>query len=149
MNFNISAAFELYQKQINRTEFFDVLRKQNLRTTGSIPSITWELFGSILTGKKGKKGNGADLEGIEIKSAVIGKNFEYQYHRKTWREKLKEDRTVGHIFCSYNPDYNSCRVYFLEGTQLTPFFDDWEPRCKKTTAPKRGRDTGKLSVTNL
>ena len=39
----------------------------NLETSGSVPSITWELFGSILTRRMSKGGYGADLEGIEIK----------------------------------------------------------------------------------
>lgn len=97
-------AFNFYRAHINRTDFFALLKAHNLKTSGSVPSITWELFGSILTGRRGKSGYGADLEGIEIKSAIAGSSFEYQYHLNTGLDKLKEDQVVDHYFCSYSAD---------------------------------------------
>ena len=90
------AAFDFYQTHINRLDFFTLLKEHNLKTSGSVPSITWELFGSILTGQKGKGGYGADLEGNEIKSAISGSAFEYQYHLNTGLDKLNEDQAVDH-----------------------------------------------------
>ena len=59
------AAFDFYQTHINRSDFFTLLKEHNLKTSGSVPSITWELFGSILTGKrvslKGKMNSSPDL----------------------------------------------------------------------------------------
>ena len=122
------AAFEYYQKHINRTDFFELLNLHGLKTSGSVPSIAWELFGSILTGRKGKSGYGADLEGVEIKSAVADGSFEYQYHLNTGLEKLKEDQIVDHFFCSYARDYQSFQVYFATGKALSPDnFDKWIP----------------------
>ncbi len=34
----------------------------------------------------------------EVKSAVIGGSFEYQYHRNRGLNKLTDDRDVAHIF---------------------------------------------------
>jgi len=127
MNLQFIAAFNFYQKHINRSEFFELLRKHNLKTSGSVPSIAWELFGSILTGKKGTSGYGADLEGVEIKSAAEGGSFEYQYHLKTGLDKLREDQIVDHFFCSYAPDYQSFQVYHVSGKILTPIFCKWIP----------------------
>lgn len=124
-------AFYFYQVHINRAEFFKLLKEHNLKTSGSVPSITWELFGSILTGQKGKSGYGADLEGIEIKSAIAGSSFEYQYHLNTGLDKLKEDQIVDHCFCSYATDYQSFHVYFVEGKLLSPFFSNWIPQYLK------------------
>jgi len=122
------AAFDYYQKHINRTDFFELLESHGLKTSGSVPAIAWELFGSVLTGRKGKSGYGADLEGVEIKSAIADASFEYQYHLNTGLEKLKEDKVVDHFFCSYARDYQSFRVFFTRGQQLTPdFFDKWIP----------------------
>lgn len=125
------AAFDFYQTHINRSDFFALLKTHNLKTSGSVPSITWELFGSILTGRKGKDGYGADLEGIEIKSAIAGSSFEYQYHLNTGLDKLKEDQMVDHFFCSYSADYQSFQVYFANGKSLTPFFCKWVPEYLK------------------
>jgi hypothetical protein len=131
MKLHFRAAFEFYQKHINRTDFFHLLDSHGLKTSGSVPSIAWELFGSVLTGKKGKLGYGADLEGVEIKSAVAGSSFEYQYHLKTGLDKLKEDQSVDHFFCSYSPDYQSFQVYFISGKQLAPLFSKWAPMYLK------------------
>ena len=125
------AAFDFYQAHINRSDFFNLLNEHNLKTSGSVPSITWELFGSILTGRKGKSGYGADLEGIEIKSAIAGSSFEYQYHLNTGLDKLKEDQIVDHFFCSYSTDYQSFQVYFASGKSVTPFFKKWIPEYLK------------------
>ena len=131
MALHFQAAFEFYQKHINRTDFFQLLTSRNLKTSGSVPSIAWELFGSILTGKKGKPGYGADLDGVEIKSAIDGSSFEYQYHLNTGLEKLKEDQSVDHYFCSYTPDYQSFEVYFMSGKNLAPYLTKWIPEYLK------------------
>ena len=131
MKFRFRAAFDFYQTHINRSEFFLLLKEHNLKTSGSVPSITWELFGSILTGRKGKDGYGADLEGIEIKSAIAGSSFEYQYHLNTGLDKLREDQIVDHFFFSYSADYQSFQVYFVDGKSLSPFFSKWIPEYIK------------------
>jgi hypothetical protein len=125
------AAFEFYQTHINRTEFFELLKERNLKTSGSVPSIAWELFGSILTGKMGSSGYGADLDGVEIKSAIAGSSFEYQYHLNTGLEKLKEDQDVVHFFFSYASDYQSFQVFTVAGKALVPFFSKWIPEYLK------------------
>jgi hypothetical protein len=117
-----------------------------VETSGFVPSITLELFGSILTGQKGKSGYGADLEGIEIKSAIAGSSFEYQYHLNTGLDKLKEDQVVDHFFCSYSADYQSFQVYFAEGKSVSPFFSNWIPQYikkynKAENATSRQRDS--------
>lgn len=131
IDLNFRAAFDFYQMHINRTDLFQLLKERNLKTSGSVPSITWELFGSILTGQRGKGGYGADLEGIEIKSAIMGSAFEYQYHLNTGLHKLTEDKVVDHFFCSYSADYQSFQVYFVNGKLLEPFFDKWIPEYIK------------------
>lgn len=141
MTLHFLAAFECYQAHINRTDFFRLLKERNLKTSGSIPSIAWELFGSVLTGKRGTSGYGADLEGVEIKSAIAGSSFEYQYHLNTGLKKLKEDQSVGHFFCSYSPDYQSFQVFFVGGKSLAPFFSKWIPEYLKNYNKAEGAGT--------
>ncbi len=141
MKLHFYAAFEFYQIHINRTEFFQLLRERGLKTSGSVPSIAWELFGSILTGKKGTAGYGADLDGIEIKSAIAGNSFEYQYHLHTGLAKLKEDQSVEHFFCSYAPDYQSFQVYFVSGKALdSEYFTEWIPLYQKNYGKEEGTE---------
>lgn len=138
MKLHFQKAFEFYLNHINRTDFFQLLNSRGLKTSGSVPSIAWELFGSILTGKRGKSGYGADLEGVEIKSAIEGGSFEYQYHLNTGPDKLKEDRSVDHFFCSYAPDYLSFKVYLVGGKKLAPYIDKWIPEYLKNYNKSEG-----------
>ena len=55
---------------------------------GSVGSKDWEVFAAILLNDKARKGDGADLENYEVKSATFGGSFEYQYHRNQGLKKL-------------------------------------------------------------
>ena len=122
---NISDAYQYYSKHINRTERFELLEEHQLPVAGSVPSIDWELFGSILTGSKGTPGYGADLENYEVKSATEGSSFEYQYHLHTGTSKLEEDMKVDHIFISYSKDYKHVTVRLVKGETLATEFEGW------------------------
>ena len=45
----IDQAFEVYSKLIHDEERLELLAKHNLKVAGSVPSVVWELFGSLLT----------------------------------------------------------------------------------------------------
>lgn len=124
---NIDEAYDYYDKHIHRQRRFDLLKEHNLSVTGSIPNVDWELFGAILTGDRGKEGYGADLDRHEIKSAVSGNSFEYQYHLHGGQSKLNEDKEVNHIFISYSRDYKDVDVRLVSGSELAPIFDGWLP----------------------
>jgi len=89
-----------------------------------VPSWKWELLAAILLGDIQKKGNGNDLLRHEVKSSC-SRTFEYQYCRKSWREKISQERLVDHIFISYTKDY-SIQVRRLMGSQLGDIFNSWE-----------------------
>lgn len=122
---NISDAYQYYSKHINRTERFELLEEHQLPVAGSVPSIDWELFGSILTGSKGTPGYGADLENYEVKSATEGSSFEYQYHLHGGISKLDEDMQVDHIFISYSSNYKDVTVRLVKGKDLATEFESW------------------------
>ena len=122
---NISDAYQYYSKHINRTERFELLEEHQLPVAGSVPSIDWELFGSILTGSKGTPGYGADLENYEVKSATEGNSFEYQYHLHGGIAKLEEDMKVDHIFISYSSNYIDVTVRLVKGEDLAAEFESW------------------------
>ena len=122
---NIKGAYQYYSEHINRTERFELLETHQLPVAGSIPSIDWELFGSILTGSQGTPGYGADLENYEVKSATEGSSFEYQYHLHGGIAKLKEDMKVDHIFISYSSNYIDVTVRLVKGEDLAAEFESW------------------------
>ena len=122
---NIKDAYLYYSKHINRTERFELLEEHQLPVAGSVPSIDWELFGSILTGSKGTPGYGADLENYEVKSATEGNSFEYQYHLHGGIAKLEEDMKVDHIFISYSSNYRDVTVRLVKGEDLADEFESW------------------------
>ena len=123
--FNIEAAFTYYAEHIHRQQRFDLLEEHNFEIAGSIPSIDWELFGAILTGDDRKSGYGSDLKDHEVKSAVEGNSFEYQYHRHGGVAKLDEDQNVDHVFVSYAPDYKRVTVRLVDRSKLAPTFEGW------------------------
>ena len=124
---NIAAAFDYYDKHINRTERFDILEKHDFSIVGSVPSIDWELFGALLTGDTKKTGYGSDLKTFEVKSAVEENGFEYQYHKHGGLAKLDEDKTVNHVFVLYARDYKTVTVRVIKGSKLADTFESWRP----------------------
>lgn len=128
----IDEAFQFYKKHIYDEEKIRLLRAHNLKIAGSVPSVIWELFCSILTGSKGTGGIGVDLKGWEVKSAKNGGSYEYQYHLNTGVEKLIDDAQANHLFCSYSESYSDVNVRAINGSVLAPlYFNQWEPDYRK------------------
>ncbi|MDE2669368.1 MAG: hypothetical protein OXI51_06900 [Chloroflexota bacterium] len=93
-----------------------------------VMSEDWELFASILVRDRGTAGqSGLDLEGYEVKSALHGNSFEYQYHRESWQQKLTADREADHLFVSHRDGLQLVEVRHCEGSRMRErFFDAWE-----------------------
>ena len=128
----IDQAFEVYSKRIHDEDMLKLLAKHNLKVAGSVPSVMWELFGSLLTGRSGSGAVGADLFGWEVKSAIRGSGYEYQYHLNTGEEKLEEDCEVNHLFCSYTKNYEDVLVMAMPGSALAKdYFEAWLPQYRK------------------
>lgn len=125
----IDDAYKIYKKHIYDTDKLSLLAQYNLKVAGSVPSVIWEAFGAALTGQRGTGHKGADLQGWEVKSAVVEGSFEYQYHLNTGASKLDEDCSVTHLFCAYSRDYKSVSVWAIPGCELADtFFDAWRPQ---------------------
>ncbi len=69
---------------------------------------------------------GPDLGDTEVKSAVAGGSFEYQYHRNSWKKKLEADRRSGHAFVWYGDDLHSIEVWYCDGERMGGHFAAWE-----------------------
>lgn len=125
----IDAAMAFYKQLIVDDDRIKLLQMHDMKVAGSVPSVMWELFGAILTGKRGTGGAaGADLDGWEVKSAKFGGSFEYQYHLNTGLQKLEEDCLVNHLFCSYSEDYSVIEVRVIKGAALAEkYFKAWIP----------------------
>ncbi|SEB11884.1 hypothetical protein SAMN05660964_03651 [Thiothrix caldifontis] len=122
----IDDAFQLYKEHIFDEKKLELLKVHNLKVTGSVPSVMWELFGAILTGRSSTGVTGADLAGWEIKSAKMGASYEYQYHLNTGAHKLDEDAQVNHLFCAYSETYTDVVVIAMQGQDLANYFDQWK-----------------------
>jgi hypothetical protein len=137
-NLNFKKAYEFYKKFIYNEERQQLLKDYQLHVAGSVPSVDWELFGAILTGDKGKVGYGSDLSKHEIKSAILGASFEYQYHLRGGQKKLMEDMGVKHLFISYSRDYKNVEVRIIVGEKLKETFSGWLPNLLKNySGPNR------------
>lgn len=92
-----------------------------------VMSEDWEVFTSILLRQQGVASReGPDLGDIEVKSAVAGNSFEYQYHRNSWQKKLDADRRSGHAFVWYGDELYTVEVWYCDGQQLDDRFSSWE-----------------------
>ncbi|MET2845345.1 hypothetical protein ABXV23_01215 [Vibrio owensii] len=133
---NIDQALSLYLDHIYDINKIQLLRTHGLKVAGSVPSVMWELFGSVLTGRNSIGVTGADLQGWEVKSVKQGGSYEYQYHLNTGAQKLNEDCTINHLFCAYSETYENVVVRAISGEDLrSTFFDVWRPQYVENYNP--------------
>ncbi|MEO1353120.1 MAG: hypothetical protein AAFW84_30885 [Cyanobacteria bacterium J06635_15] len=109
----------------------EVYERYDFTVQGSIGSKDWEVFAAILLNDRARSGDGADLMNYEVKSAVMGNSFEYQYHRNHGLEKLADDKSVDHIFIARNKTYTDIEVWLVERSKMQPVFDRWLPDLRK------------------
>ena len=99
---------------------------RGVRSVGVAMSSDWEVFASILVRDPGKKVvAGTDLSQYEIKSALDGGSYEYQYHKITGRKKLKSDSEVGHLFFDHRNDLRHVDLRYAHGNLMKDFFRQW------------------------
>jgi len=104
-----------------------VYASRNVRMGSAVTPSDWEVFASLLTGRKGNGGvSGVDLGTVEVKSAFKGGSFEYQYHKDTGLSKLANDMKSGHLFVVHANFLNNVEVWFVEGKQAKDnYFSKW------------------------
>jgi hypothetical protein len=89
-------------------------------------SSDWEVFASILVRDVGQKlAAGIDLSNYEVKSAVSGGSYEYQYHKNTGKQKLAKDMRVGHLFFDHGDNLRKVDLRYAHGSQMKEFFSRW------------------------
>ncbi len=103
-----------------------LFRQRNLDPR-MVMSEDWEVFSSILLRSAGSASrSGPDLGDFEVKSAVYGNAFEYQYHRNSWEAKLEADGRAGHVFIWHKDELSHVEVWFSEGSDLQRLLDEWK-----------------------
>jgi hypothetical protein len=89
-------------------------------------SSDWEVFASILVGDVGSKlAAGIDLAQYEVKSASDGGSYEYQYHKNTGKQKLRNDQRVGHLFFDHRDNLRHVDLRYAHGDSMKEFFQEW------------------------
>lgn len=129
LTLQVEEAYSFYRAYIleysrNKAEIYG---RYGFSLQGSVGSKDWEVFAAILLNDRARRGDGADLMNHEVKSAVIGGSFEYQYHRNRGRNKLTDDRDVDHIFVARSETYTNVEVWLIERAKMVPIFDKWLP----------------------
>lgn len=103
-----------------------LFRRRGLKPRVVMPE-DWEVFSAILLRDPGRSSpSGPDLAGFEVKSAVHGNAFEYQYHKRSWQAKMAGDRRTDHVFISHRDDLAFVEVRIASGAHVSPFIDEWE-----------------------
>jgi hypothetical protein len=102
------------------------VQSREVHTPGAAMSSDWEVFASILVRDVGKKlAAGIDLAQHEVKSAFSGASYEYQYHKKTGKEKLKSDAEAGHLFFDHRNNLRHVDLRYAHGSSMKEFFRKW------------------------
>jgi len=128
LDLDVEAAYDFYRKYILLVQDkAEVYEKYGFSIQRAVGSKDWEVFAAILLRGKAKGGVGADLQKYEIKSAVDGSSYEYQYHKNTGLEKLEEDKQVDHVFIARSRDYQDIEVWLVERVFMQPKFEKWQP----------------------
>jgi hypothetical protein len=118
----------------------EIYEQYGFSLQGSVGSKDWEVFAAILLNDRARLGDGADLMNYEVKSAVIGGSFEYQYHRNHGLEKLTNDSAIDHVFISRSESYGHVEVWLIERAKMSSTFDKWLPELLKNyEIPERQR----------
>lgn len=143
-NLHVSEAYSFYRQFIlDYSRDKEAIYKQyGFSLQGSVGSKDWEVFAAILMGDRASPGDGADLENYEVKSAIIGTSFEYQYHRNRGLEKLRDESTVDHLFIARSRTYKDIEVWLVDRVSLLPIFERWLPELEQnysTAARQRFR----------
>jgi hypothetical protein len=127
------AAYTFYKTFIldYSSEKTAVYEQYGFSLQGSIGSKDWEVFAAILVNDRARAGDGADLVNYEVKSAVLGSSFEYQYHRHHGLSKLMDDQQVDHIFVARSETYTEVEAWLVKRAQLIPTFNKWLPELEK------------------
>ncbi|WP_228024847.1 hypothetical protein [cf. Phormidesmis sp. LEGE 11477] len=130
---NPSAAYSFYKQFIldYSQDKSAIYEQYGFTLQGSVGSKDWEVFAAILMGDRASPGDGADLENFEVKSALIGNSFEYQYHRNRGLEKLQNERAVDHLFVVRSSTYKDVEVWLVERSELIATFDRWLPELQE------------------
>jgi len=109
-----------------------VVYKQYGFATIQVNFRDWEVFAAILLNDRAKVGKkGADLMRHEVKSAIFGNSFEYQYHKRTGLEKLAEDRAIDHVFIARSSDYLEIEVWLVTPDRFADIFGRWLPELRQ------------------
>jgi hypothetical protein len=86
----------------------------------------WEVFASILVKDLGRKlAAGIDLSNYEVKLALEGSSYEYQYHKNTGRQKLAHDMKIGHLFFAHADNLRRVNLRYAHGSAMKQFFERW------------------------
>lgn len=145
---DIAKAYRFYRDLLLQPtqEKAKIYAKYGFEVVGSVISKDWEVLAAILLKDKAKAGYGSDLERHEVKSAVHGNSFEYQYHRNYGEQKLEEDKQVDHIFIAYTKNYLSIEIWRVEGHELESIFDSWLPGLKANYSGDRPKQRYRKTI---
>jgi hypothetical protein len=95
-----------------------IYEARGIRLGTAVAASDWEVLASLLVGSKGNGGvSGVDLGEFEVKSAMNGGGYEYQYHKDTGVEKLNKDAVVGHLFFNHSNFLNNVELRYVHGSE--------------------------------
>lgn len=109
----------------------EIYSRYGFTLQGSVGSKDWEVFAAILLDDTASSGDGADLKNHEVKSAVSGSSFEYQYHRNHGLDKLANDQSVDHLFIARSKEYTNVEVWLVKRAEMLSTFDRWLPELRQ------------------
>ena len=104
-----------------------IYEARGIRLGSVTPASDWEVLASMLVNHKGNGGtSGVDLVDYEVKSAINGGDYEYQYHKDTGKKKLTGDMKAGHLFFNHVDFLNRVELRYVDGRDMKKnYFSVW------------------------
>jgi hypothetical protein len=103
-----------------------IYKDRTVRPSTVALSSDWEVFAAMLVDDLGQKlAAGIDLSQHEVKSALDGSSYEYQYHKDGGRKKLSADMKAKHLFFAHRDNLRHVDLRFAHGSAMKGFFQKW------------------------
>ncbi len=103
-----------------------IYKDRTVRPSTVALSSDWEVFAAMLVDDVGQKlAAGIDLSQHEVKSALDGSSYEYQYHKDGGKKKLIADMKTRHLFFAHRDNLRHVDLRFAHGSAMKEFFRKW------------------------
>ena len=123
--YNCLAAYTFFRNHIYNEDKQQVYLRRGFPLARMIPPHDWECLGAELINENKNGHYGQDLKTCDVKSAVYGQAFGWDFHYVSAIDKINQALELNYIFVTYSLNLKDIEVRVGTGEQFRDFFDKW------------------------